>query len=283
MRPYSTSSYLCSMEKREYIHGYTEKEQNRLIEQGRILSEFVFDRLDFSDTEKLLEVGSGVGAQTAILLEQNPDLFITGLEIETLQIEKARAFFSSLPYAESRYEFIQGDASDKKIRLKNDYDAVLFIWVLEHVVEPMAVLDNVKRFVRQGGKIFAVEVFHSSLHLYPHCPNAMLFWKNSIEYQKSIKGDADVGHRMGNLLHDAGLKDIKIAPYPMQFGKYARKKRAKMLDYWTNLMASAVPNMLKAGFTTAELWKKAEREMMALQNNDEAVFYYSFVTVEATV
>ncbi len=271
------------MKEREYIHGYTEEEQNRLIDQGEILSEFVFDRLDFTRCRRLLDVGCGVGAQTAILLRDYPQLQVTGLEIESKQIQKAEAFLSSLDYAKNRYELIHGNASDEKIPVKNDYDAVLFIWVLEHVTEPMAVLRNVQKFVRQGGKVFAVEVFHSSLQLFPDCPNAMEFWQKSIEYQKSIDGDANIGHRMGNLFYDAGYTDIKISPYPMQFGKYDRERRAKMLDYWHNLMASAVPNMLKAGFTSETLWNKAEQEMMDLKDNDDAVFYYSFVTVEATV
>ncbi len=271
------------MKDREYIHGYSQEEQDRLIRQGEDLAEFVFDRLDFSNYTHLLEVGSGVGAQTAILLRKYPYLQITGLEIESKQIEKANAFLSSLDFTQNRFSFIQGNATDKNLSLNSNYDAVLFIWVLEHVTEPMAVLRNVQRFVNQGGKIFAVEVFHSSLQFFPECPNAMEFWKQSIKYQKSIKGDADIGHRMGNLFYDAGYTDIKINPYPMHFGKYNRPKRAKMLKYWQNLMASAVPNMLKAGFTTKELWAKAERELIELQENDEAVFYYSFVTIEATI
>jgi ubiquinone/menaquinone biosynthesis C-methylase UbiE len=271
------------MKNREYIHGYTEEEQNRLIDQGAVLAEFVFDRLNFNDTQNLLEVGSGVGAQTAILLKDYPQLHITGIEIEEKQLEKANIFLSSLDYAQGRYDLLQGNAADPQLSLDKKHDAALFIWVLEHVNQPMQVLCNVQRFINQGGKVFAVEVFHSSLHLYPHCPFAMEYWQKGIEYQHSINGDADIGHRMGNLFYAADLKDIKIATYPMHFGKYERKKRSKMLKYWHGLMKSAFANMKEAGYTTDELWEKAEQEMLALQNNDEAVFYYSFVTIEGTV
>lgn len=269
--------------EREYIHGYSEEEQNRLIDQGSILAEFVFDRLDFKDTKYLLEVGSGVGAQTAILLKDYPELEITGIEIEAKQIEKAEHFLSTQENVKGRYQYIQGNAGDADLQIDRKHDAALFIWVLEHVTEPMQVLSNVQRFVNQGGKVFAVEVFHSSLHLFPHCPNAMEYWQKGIEYQKTIDGDANIGHRMGNLFHDAGFKDIQIKSYPMHFGKYERKRRAKMLKYWHGLMKSAFENMKKAGFTSDELWNKAEKEMLDLQENDEAVFYYSFVTIEGTV
>lgn len=271
------------MKDREYIHGYTKEEQERLIDQGAVLAEFVFDRLDFSHVQNLLEVGSGVGAQTAILLKDYPQLHVTGLEIEEKQLEKAAVFLSSLDYAKGRYELLQGDAGDSYLSLDKKYDAALFIWVLEHVSKPMQVLSNVQRFINQGGKVFAVEVFHSSLHLYPHCPFAMEYWQKGIEYQQSINGDADIGQRIGNLFHDAGFCDIKISAYPMHFGKYERKKRSKMLKYWHGLMKSAFANMKEAGYATDELWKNAEEEMLALQDNDEAVFYYSFVTIEGTV
>ncbi len=271
------------MAKIKYIHGYTEEEQNRLIEQGSILSDFVFDRLDFSATQRLLEVGSGVGAQTALLLQKYPQLYITGIEIEALQIQKAETFLSSLPYAKERYQFIKGNARDKNLNISKNYEAALFIWVLEHIAEPMAVLNNIQNFVIQGGKIFAVEVFHSSLHLYPHCPTIMEFWQKGIEYQASIRGDANIGQRIGNLFYDAGLKNIQVSPYPMQFGKYDRKRREKMLKYWHGLMKSAVPNMIKAGYIKKELWLEAEKEILHLQQNDNSVFYYSFVTIEAIV
>ncbi|MGK0387657.1 MAG: ubiquinone/menaquinone biosynthesis C-methylase UbiE [Maribacter sp.] len=271
------------MKDREYIHGYTEEEQNRLIDQGSVLAEFVFDRLDFSDIQNLLEVGCGVGAQTAILLKDYPNLHITGIEIEEKQLEKAKIFLSTLDHAQGRYDLLQGNAADPQLSLNKKHDTALFIWVLEHVNQPIQVLRNVQRFINQGGKVFAIEVFHSSLHLYPDCPSAMEYWQKSIEYQYSINGDADIGQRMGNLFHDAGFKDIKIAAYPMHFGKYERKKRSKMLKYWHELMKSAFANMKDAGYATDELWQKAEQEILALQNNDEAVFYYSFVTIEGRI
>ncbi len=271
------------MEERKYIHGYTEEEQNRLIDQGAVLAEFVFDRLDFSSTRQLLEVGSGVGAQTSILLHRYPNLNVTGLEIEPKQIEKANTFLSGFEELSNRYRFIQGNAADESIEMPLSFDAALFIWVLEHVAEPIQVLRNVQRFVNQGGKVFAVEVFHSSLHLYPDCPNAMEYWRKGIDYQRSIHGDADIGQRMGNLFIDTGYKDVKKQVYPMHFGKENRKQRAKMLIYWHGLMKSAYENMLDAGFTSPELWTMAEQEMLDLQKNDDAVFYYSFVTIEASV
>jgi hypothetical protein len=46
-----------------YLHGYTREEQNRLCEQARITEQRIFDTVDFSECEHILELGCGVGAQ----------------------------------------------------------------------------------------------------------------------------------------------------------------------------------------------------------------------------
>jgi hypothetical protein len=64
-----------------YLHGYSEPERERLHRQARFLEPMVHDRLPFRRRRRLLEVGSGVGAQTEILLRHFPELHVTGIEI----------------------------------------------------------------------------------------------------------------------------------------------------------------------------------------------------------
>ena len=42
-------------------------------------------------------------------------------------------------------------------------------------------------------------------------------------------------------------------------------------------MFSALENMLTANYCERSLWEAAEQEMFSLMENDEAVFYYSFI------
>ncbi len=51
----------------KYLHGYEEVEQERLLEQAKVIESNIFDFIDYSDCQRLLEIGSGVGAQTEIL------------------------------------------------------------------------------------------------------------------------------------------------------------------------------------------------------------------------
>ena len=260
----------------EYIHGYSETEQARLVSQGQVLSPFIFDRLDLSDVTHLLEVGSGVGAMTLGILERYPDLPITCLEISEAQLAKAKI---NLPKAKvgTQINLLQADARQTDLAANSTFDGAFLCWILEHVPQPKRVLSELFRVLKKGSKVFITEVFHSSLQLYPHCPNAMEYWQKCIDFQATIDGDANIGHRLGNMLQDASFSKIEVRPYPMFFDKRQPENRKNLLTYWHGLMFSALDNMLKANYCDLELWQRAEQEILALLENEEAVFYYSFV------
>ena len=73
-----------------YVHGFDPEEQLRLKEQAEFLAPMVYKELDFSGCKQLLEVGSGVGAQTRIMLERFPDLQITCVDYSAVQLAQAR-------------------------------------------------------------------------------------------------------------------------------------------------------------------------------------------------
>jgi len=72
----------------KYIHGFSQKEQNRLWHQANIQRENIYSKIDFSGCKKILEVGCGVGAQTRILCEENPNLKIVSIDTSKKQLKK---------------------------------------------------------------------------------------------------------------------------------------------------------------------------------------------------
>lgn len=264
-----------------YIHGYSEEEQTRLVSQSQVLSPFIFDRLDLTSVNHLLEVGSGVGAMTLEILERYPTLQITCLEISAAQLAKAKV---NLPKAiiGTQVHLRQADARHTDFKENSTFDAAFLCWILEHVPQPEQVLSELFRILKKGSQIMVTEVFHNSLELYPYCPNVMAYWQKCIDFQSTIEGDANIGHRLGNLLYDAGFSDIQVQPYPMFFDKSQPQMRNKLINYWHGLMLSALESMLENDYCSIELWKKAEAEILNLLNDDEAIFYYSFMQGTAT-
>src|ERR1700730_9998094 len=99
-----------SGEAKGYLHGYSAIERDRLHRQARFLEPMVHDRLPYRRRKKLLEVGSGVGAQTEILLRHFPELHVTGVELNDEQLAEARRFLATVPWAADRWTMIKGNA-----------------------------------------------------------------------------------------------------------------------------------------------------------------------------
>jgi len=98
----------------------------------------VHDRLPFR-RRRLLEVGSGVGAQTEILLRHFPDLQVTGVEINDAQITEARRFLATVPWATDRFTILKGDATRLEFEPET-FDGAFLCWILEHIGSPARVL-----------------------------------------------------------------------------------------------------------------------------------------------
>ena len=69
-----------------YLHGFSSVEQARLMKQARLLENTIFSHIDYTGARRLLEVGSGVGAQTEILLRRFPDVHVSCVDLSELQL-----------------------------------------------------------------------------------------------------------------------------------------------------------------------------------------------------
>jgi ubiquinone/menaquinone biosynthesis C-methylase UbiE len=171
-----------------YLHGYSDDERERLHRQARFLEPMVHDRLPFRRRKKLLEVGSGVGAQTEILLRHFPELKITGVEINQAQIAEARRFLATVPWADGRWETVHGDATRLPFGPES-FDSAFLCWVLEHVGDPARVLGEVRRVLSPGSPIVCSEVLNATFFLDPYSPETLRYWTAFNEHQLSVGGD----------------------------------------------------------------------------------------------
>lgn len=265
------------MRKGVYIHGYTDWEQKRLVKQNQTLGKYIYNRIDLSDCRHVLEIGCGVGAQMIHLLNKYPNLNMTGLELEASQIEKAHTNLERLIDDDSRYSLVQGDATNIPSSLSRDFDAVILVWVLEHINQPERVLNEIKRHFNPGTKVYITEVAHSGFQVNPREDAVGFFWRDMMRFQLENGGDADIGFQLGNLLVDTGLIIHDMKPFPMHFDKRYPQQRGEMLQYWLDLMRSAVPGMKEAGVLDEANWEIAESHMIKLQTMEDAVFYYAFM------
>lgn len=263
----------------DYVHGFTPTEQNRLYEQAQILKNYIYETVDFVAQKNIIEVGCGVGAQSEILLKKFEHLHIDGIDSSAKQITRAKKHLASY-IKQKRVKLQTGDALNLPFE-ENIFDGAFVCWLLEHVSEPVGILKEIHRTLRPGGKVICNEVMNSTFFLHPYSPATMTYWFQFNDHQWSIKGDPFVGAKLGNYLTQAGFRNIKMNPRIVHCDSRDTKQRAIIVDYWTDLLLSGAPGLLKAKKVTASLVKEMESELKALKKDPTATFFYTFMQAEA--
>jgi ubiquinone/menaquinone biosynthesis C-methylase UbiE len=263
----------------DYLHGFERKEQERLIHQARFLEPYVYSGVDLEEAQNLLEIGCGVGAQTKILCRRFPDLKITGIDLSEDQLNLARKNLKN-EISEGRVQLYKQDA--QKLSVPGKYEAAFICWFLEHVPKPLEVLKKARKHLKPGAKIFCSEVFNQTLFVNPYSPAFIKYWFEFNDLQWSIKGHPFVGVQLGNLLKEAGFKDIKVEPRPFHFDSRNPKKRAEFTDYFYQILLSAEKGLLKSGRVTPKDLKKMKQEVELVKKSKDAVFFYAFMRATAT-
>jgi ubiquinone/menaquinone biosynthesis C-methylase UbiE len=264
-----------------YLHGFGHREQDRLRRQARVLEPFVHDRLPFHRRERLLEVGSGVGAQTEILLRHFPDLHVTCVERNADQLAEARRFLATIPWAKGRYTLAHEDATRLSFE-REQFDCAFLCWILEHVSDPARILTEVRRVLVPGGVIVLNEVLNATFFIDPYSPKTLQYWMAFNDHQLEIGGDPFIGAKLGNLLQAVGFRDIRTDVHTFHLDNRSPGERADFLKYWTDLLLSGAPGLLARKKVSADVVEGMKEELERVGHDPNSVFFYSFIKARAT-
>jgi ubiquinone/menaquinone biosynthesis C-methylase UbiE len=262
-----------------YLHGYSRQEQDRLYRQARFLEPSVYAGIDFSRQNRVLEIGSGVGAQTEILLERFPHLKIACVDASAAQVKRARRHLAA-ELRRGQIEIRQGDALHLPYA-DDTFDGAFLCWLLEHVRDPVGILREARRAMSTGAVIHCTEVLNSSLYLHPYSPATLQYWFNFNDHQWTLGGDPFVGAKLGNYLLAAGFQNVSTEAKVLHFDNRMPKRRAQFIEYWISLLLSGAPGLIDAGRVTPELVQEMRRELEHLAKTPDAVFYYAFIQARA--
>ena len=265
-----------------YLHGFSPVEQARLVKQAQIAESTIFHDIDYSGARKLLEVGSGVGAQTEILLRRFPQLHATCVDLSEAQLGAAAQRLGAMPWLQDRFALKQADATDLPFEPRS-FDAAFLCWVLEHVPSPARVLSEVRRVLAPGSPVYITEVMNASFLLDPYSPNVWRYWMAFNDFQIDSGGDPFIGAKLGNLLLAGGYRDVTTQIKTFHFDNREPARRKTMIAFWEELLLSAADQLIAEGKVTPEVVEGVRREMHQVQNDPNAVFFYSFVQARAIV
>lgn len=263
------------MKTTTYLHGYDTHEQVRLIKQAQLLENYVFRGVDFSKCKKIIEVGSGVGAQTEILLKRFPHLQIDCVDLSEKQIEFAKQRLN--PFIKSKQvKIIKANAAHLPMKAQS-YDGAFICWFLEHVIDPTMILEEVKRVLKFGGSVYCSEVFNQSFFISPSSKIITKYFEEYNDLQKKIKGDPDIGPKVATFLRDVGFHDIQTHARTLHYDKRHAKRRTEVLIYWKELLLSGAPALIKSKKLTKSKVALLEVEIDKLINNPNSIFSYTFI------
>lgn len=263
-----------------YVHGFSSEEQKRLYEQGRFFENSVFKNVDFSKTKKIIEIGSGVGAQTEILLERFPQLQIQCIDASSEQIETAKKNLSRRKEFQGRYHLEQADALKLPYQ-DSTFEGAFICWLLEHVQNPVEILKEAHRVLKQNGIIFCNEVLNATFYMHPYSPATQKFWFEFNDHQWNLKGDPFVGGKLANYLLQAGFQEITTSVITHHYDHRTPKKRAAFLEYWCSLLLSGAPALIKAGKINQTEVDEMTSEFSRLKNDPNSVIFYSWIQAQA--
>ena len=193
----------------KYVHGYSEKEAERLADQAGTLARLLHGDLRFPAGAKVLEAGCGIGSQTVFLAGNSPDARFFSIDVSRDSLTKAEEAVRSAGRRNVLFE--QADIFDLPMA-DEAFDHIFVCFVLEHLADPAGALHCLKRVLKKGGSITLIEGDHGSFYCHPESPEARRNVDCLVQLQAMLGGDACIGRRLYPLLLEAGFIRPVVSP-----------------------------------------------------------------------
>jgi SAM-dependent methyltransferase len=195
----------------QYLHGTRPDEQRRLSLLNDLLNAGSLREMRLQRDERILDVGSGLG-QLSRAMARVAGARVIGVERSVEQIVEAERQAAQAGEA-GLVEFRQGDALLLPLRDEEwgTFDLAHTRFLLEHLREPLPVVQAMSRAVRPGGRIILEDDDHDLMRLWPEPPGFTALWQ---AYQRSYEllgNDPQVGRRLVSLLVEAGAEPARNA------------------------------------------------------------------------
>lgn len=266
-------------EPKAYVHGYGEREAQRLMDQAESVSDLIHHDTEFPPDSRILEVACGVGAQTVAMAQRLPACrFVSFDKIpQSVGLAAERVRTAGL----QEVHLLTADLFEAPFKPES-FDVLFVSYLLEHLPDPLAALISLKTLLRPGGTLLVVEGDHGSCYFHPDTPEAIRAWKCLIEVQAGLGCDSEIGRRLHPLLQSAGFENVRVSPRMV----YADKSRPLMQHQF--VLQTIVP--MVEGIRTEALakslmppieWEKGVSDLRETGLSSKGTFCYTFFKASA--
>ncbi|MEO1437241.1 MAG: class I SAM-dependent methyltransferase, partial [Bacteroidota bacterium] len=218
---------------------------------------------------------------TSVLLERYPHLKITGIDWSEEQLEQAQKNLTDLGIASDRYDLKKGNLLELHLDDHSPYDAGLFCWVLEHLPDPRQALQEAKRVLAPGSRLFINETFNSNLNILPRHPDFEQYWSWIIKASEAAGTWPDIGAVIPNVLHDLGFVDIQVLPNLVFHGNQDLPAKKTWFAFWIEVMRSYHTVVLEAYPESITVWERVVSMMQEYGADPHSIFSYTLLQTVA--
>ena len=267
------------MEPSPYLHGTSPEEQGRLSHLNRLMNEAGLRELALRGGERIIDFGCGLG-QLSRAMARAAGTRVVGIERSAEQL--AEAARQAAEAGETRLlELRQGEVAAPPIETQEwgTFDVAHARFVLEHVPDPAAVVRQMARAVRPGGRVVLQDDDHEVLRAYPEPPGFSSLWTAYARTYDRIRCDPFVGRRLVSLLHAEGLAPLRSTF--IFFGGCAGEPRfANLAENMIELLVAAREPMVSGGLLEAGAFDDAIAALRAWACRPDVALWYAIFWAE---
>jgi len=259
------------MAEATYIHGTEQEEQERLARLNRLTNAPFLAWLELRPTDRVLEVGSGLGLLAREVAARTPQGEVIGIEYADAQLARAPRDVPSL-------RFLQGDAHHLPFA-EAQFDVVYCRYVLEHVADPALVLREMRRVLKPGGRVYALENDIVVTRWDPDCPRFDALWRQFVALQAQLGGDGLIGKKLFRLFRQADFREITLSLQP-EVHCAGQEGFVAWVENILGNVAGAAAKLVEHGLTTEAEIAAACDELRSLLACEDAtaLFYWNRAT-----
>jgi SAM-dependent methyltransferase len=254
-----------------YLHGTSPTEQERLSLLNRLINDAGLREMGLRGGEHIVDFGAGLGQFSAAMAQAGAHV----LGIERSQEQLARAIHHE------RVELRRGDAQEPPLRSGEwgSFDIAHARFLLEHVPDPPAVVRQMVRAVRPGGRIILQDDDHDILRCHPEPAGFAALWRAYERTYDRLQCDPFVGRRLVSLLHEAGAAPARCTF--LFFGACAGEPRfPELIENMTGLLRGARDPIVGSGLLGAQEFDFAIEELGRWARRPDAAFWYAIFWAE---
>jgi SAM-dependent methyltransferase len=267
--------------KSEYIHGTDPDEQQRLSRLNDFLNEGSFRELHLQGKEKILDVGCGLAQFSRSMARAvHPEGRVVGIDRSSEQLNEARRL-SAEAGEQNLVDLRQGDASDFPLTQEEwgSFDLAHTRFLLEHLTNPLQVVQSMVRAVRPSGRIILEDDDHDILRFWPDVPGFLTIWNAYIRSYDRLGNDPFVGRRLVSLLHEAGAKPVRNTW--IFFGTCAGNPDFELLvNNILGIMNGAKEEILETSHLPAEYFQEALKNLQVWGKRPDAAIWFALCWAE---